>query len=144
VHAVDGCLACDTRDGRVAVPGGVVWEGRDWLADHCLGPFPAGSLVLKARRHVESLPELADDEAAALGPAIRELSAAMVRGLPCERVYVGAWVDLPPLHVHFVLEPRFAAEQGVNAWELQAQRRRSDASDPCEAAAAAARIRAAL
>jgi diadenosine tetraphosphate (Ap4A) HIT family hydrolase len=141
---VDGCLACDTRDGRIDVPGGTVWEGPHWLADHCLGPFPAGSLVLKAKRHVESLPELSDEEAAALGPAIRGLSAAMVRGLPCERVYVGAWVDRPPLHVHFVLEPRFADEAGRNAWELQAGRRRGRPPDASTAAAAAARVRAAL
>jgi diadenosine tetraphosphate (Ap4A) HIT family hydrolase len=121
-----------------------VWEGPRWLADHCLGPFPPGSLVLKARRHVESLPELTDAEVAELGPAMRELSAAMVRGLPCERVYVGAWVDLPPLHVHFVLEPRFASEAGTNAWELQARRRRGPTPSADEAAAAAARIRAAL
>lgn len=142
--SVAGCLACDTRDGRIDVPGGTVWEGAHWLADHCLGPFPAGSLVLKARRHVESLPELSDAEAAALGPAIRGLSAAMVRGLPCERVYVGAWVDLPPLHVHFVLEPRFADEAGRNAWELQAERRRGRPPDAEAAAAAAAHVRAAL
>ena len=37
---MDGCLACDIRDGRVAVPGGTVWESAHWLADHCLGPAP--------------------------------------------------------------------------------------------------------
>lgn len=68
---MDRCLACATLDGGVVVPGGVVWEDSHWAADHCLGPFPPGSLVLKTKRHCESLPELSDDEAAALGLAAR-------------------------------------------------------------------------
>jgi diadenosine tetraphosphate (Ap4A) HIT family hydrolase len=141
---MDRCLACATLNGRVEVPGGVVWEDAYWVADHCLGPFPPGSLVLKTRRHCESLPELSDAEAAALGPAIRTLSSAMMRGLPCERAYIGAWVDAPPLHVHFVLEPRFAEEEGADAWELQAARRRGAPAGHAQAADAAVRIRGSL
>ena len=98
-------------------PGGVVWEDAHWVADHCLNVPQVARL--EDERHCESLPELSDAEAAALGPAIRTLSSAMMRGLPCERVYVGAWWEGPPRHVHFVLEPRASRkEEGANAWEL--------------------------
>jgi diadenosine tetraphosphate (Ap4A) HIT family hydrolase len=126
------------------VPGGVVCEDEHWLADHCLGPFGVGALVLKTKAHRASLPDLTAAEAQALGPALRILTLAMVRGLPCERVYVSAWVDQPPLHVHFVLEPRYAQEAGTDPWELQA-RRRADGPPPADPAAKAAqRVRRAL
>ncbi|MQA74961.1 MAG: diadenosine tetraphosphate hydrolase [Solirubrobacterales bacterium] len=138
------CTACATLSGETEVPGGVVWEDESWVADHCLGPFGVGALVLKARAHRESLPELTDAEARALGPALRTVSAAMVAGLPCERVYVSAWVDQPPLHVHLVIEPRYAEEAGIGAWELQARRRAGEPPAADDAAAAAERVRRAL
>ena len=92
----------------------------------------------------ESLPELTDAEARGLGTAVRFVSAAMVAGLPCERVYVSAWVDRAPLHVHFVFEPRYREEREIGAWELQARRRASGPPDPEQAAVAARRVRRAL
>jgi diadenosine tetraphosphate (Ap4A) HIT family hydrolase len=126
------------------VPGGLVWEDEHWLADHCLGPFGVGALVLKTKAHRASVPELTVAETRALGPALRILTRAMVSGLPCERVFLSAWVDRAPLHVHFVLEPRYADEAGTDPWELQA-RRRADGPPPANSAAAAAqRVRRAL
>jgi diadenosine tetraphosphate (Ap4A) HIT family hydrolase len=128
----------------VEVPGGIVWEDEHWLADHCLGPFGVGGLVLKTKAHRTALPDMTHLEAHSLGPALRTLSDAMVRGLPCERVYVAAWVDKPPLHLHFVLEPRYAEDANVSAWALQAARREAPAPSAEESAAAAMRIRTAL
>jgi diadenosine tetraphosphate (Ap4A) HIT family hydrolase len=121
-----------------------VWENEHWLADHCLGPFAIGALVLKTKAHRSSLPEMTLSEAHALGPALRTLSDAMARGLPCERIYVSAWVDKPPLHLHFVLEPRYAEDAGVGAWALQAARREAPPPSADHCAAAAGRIRGAL
>ncbi len=122
----------------------MVWQNECWLADHCLGPFGVGALALKTKVHRGSLPELSEHEATTLGAAIRALSHAMVHGLPCETVYVSAWVDRPPLHVHFVLEPQYGDEAGLGSWELQARRRKAGPPPPGEAAAAADRIRTSL
>jgi diadenosine tetraphosphate (Ap4A) HIT family hydrolase len=54
---VEGCLACDTLHGRVEVPGGTIAETEYWLADHCVGPFGVGAVVVKTKEHVEDLAE---------------------------------------------------------------------------------------
>jgi diadenosine tetraphosphate (Ap4A) HIT family hydrolase len=138
------CLACATLRGEIDVPGGVVWEDECWLADHCLGPFGVGALVLKTKAHRPSLQTMTPAEATALGPAMRIVSQAMVSGLPCERVYVSAWVDAKPLHLHFVLEPRYADESGVGAWALQAARREAPQPEVEACASAATRVRNSL
>jgi hypothetical protein len=41
--AMEGCIACATLTGEIAVPAGAVWEGDEWLVDHCLGPWAPGA-----------------------------------------------------------------------------------------------------
>ncbi len=101
------CLACQTITGTKAVPGGVIYENEHWLADHCIGSLGVGSLVVKTKVHREALWELTPDEASSLGPFLQTLSAAMVKVLGAERVYLSMWVDEQPYHVHLVLQPRY-------------------------------------
>ena len=107
------CFACRASGGEVPVPGGLVYENECWRAEHCVGPLGVGSIVVKTKVHRESLWELTPREAATLGPALRRVSEAIVRALSAARVYVSMWVDEPPYHVHFVLQPRYpeCAEQ---------------------------------
>lgn len=51
---VAGCLACDVLSGRVEVPGGTIAETEHWHADHCLGPFGVGAVVVKSKEHVKA------------------------------------------------------------------------------------------
>jgi diadenosine tetraphosphate (Ap4A) HIT family hydrolase len=137
---VEGCLACDVLAGRVEAPGGTIAESEYWHADHCIGPFGVGALVVKTKEHVESLWELPDGAAAELGPFLRRISGAIVEGLGAERAYLTMWVDKPPLHVHLVLYPRWPAEE-KRGWDLDVERWAGGLPPADEAAAAAERLR---
>jgi diadenosine tetraphosphate (Ap4A) HIT family hydrolase len=137
------CLACQILAGQVAVPGGTIAENDWWLADHCLGPYGVGAVVVKSRQHRENLWDLTPDETAALGPFLQQISAAIAQALGAERVYVGLWVDQPPHHVHFVLQPRYPgkAELGLRGLELQVYRSLNKPPSPAEMTAAAAALK---
>jgi diadenosine tetraphosphate (Ap4A) HIT family hydrolase len=138
------CLPCAILRGERPVPGGVVLEDDHWFADHCLGPFGVGSFVVSTREHRGSLWEMTSSEAASLGPFLRRLSDAIVNALGAERVYLGMWVDLPPHHLHLVLEPRYPGRSeasGARGWELQEWRRRQGAPDWKAAEQAAIKVR---
>jgi diadenosine tetraphosphate (Ap4A) HIT family hydrolase len=100
------CMACDVLAGRIAAPGGVICETEHWTVDHAVPRWIRGWLIVKPSRHVEGLAELSPDEAAELGPLIRAASAALVRVLQPERVYVlslGEEVH----HIHWHVIPRY-------------------------------------
>jgi diadenosine tetraphosphate (Ap4A) HIT family hydrolase len=140
---VEGCLACDALAGRIEVPGGMIDETAHWHADHCIGPFGVGAVVVKTKEHVEDLWRLPDGAAAELGPFLRRISAAIVDGLGAERAYLTMWVDKPPLHVHMVLYPRWPTDE-KRAWDLDRERWAAGPPPFDEAAGAAARLRAFL
>jgi diadenosine tetraphosphate (Ap4A) HIT family hydrolase len=137
---VEGCLACDVLAGRVEVPGGTIAATEHWHADHCLGPFGVGAVVVKTREHVGDLWHLADEAADELGPFLRRISGAVVDGLGAERAYLTMWVDAPPLHVHLVVYPRWPDDPD-KALDLQVRRMGEGPPPPNEAAAAAERLR---
>jgi diadenosine tetraphosphate (Ap4A) HIT family hydrolase len=63
--------------------------------------------VLLPLRHVEGLQELTLDEAAALGPLLRRLSAALAEVTGCHKAYVIFLAEQPSFeHVHFHVVPR--------------------------------------
>lgn len=140
------CLACLTLTGDTIAPGGVIFENDYWMADHCVGAMGIGSIVLKTKAHREHLWELTPDESKTLGSAIQILSDAIVQALGAERVYVNLWVDQPPYHVHFVLQPRYPGdtEWGLRGWKLQLFRLLRGKPIPDRAATAANQIRAYL
>jgi diadenosine tetraphosphate (Ap4A) HIT family hydrolase len=109
------------RGGRVPVSGGLIAETSTWRAEHCIGPFGVGAVVVKAKEHRESLWELEPLEAAELGPFLQLMSRAIVDGLGAERAYLTMWVDKPPLHVHLVLYPRWPTDE-KRGWDLDRER----------------------
>ena len=141
--SVEGCLACDVLAGRVEVPGGTIEETEHWHADHCLGPFGVGAVVVKTKEHVEDLWRLPDGAAAELGSFLKRISGAIVEGLGAERAYLTMWVDRPPLHVHLVLYPRWPIDK-KRGWDLDRERWAAGPPPAEEAADAAERIRAFL
>jgi diadenosine tetraphosphate (Ap4A) HIT family hydrolase len=139
----EGCLACDVLAGRVEVPGGTIDETEHWHADHCLGPFGVGAVVVKSKEHVGELWGLPDAAAAELGPFLRRISGAIVEGLGAERAYLTMWVDKPPLHVHLVVYPRWPDEEKRGP-DVDVERWAAGLPPAAEAAAAAERLRAFL
>ncbi len=101
---MEGCIACDLADGRIALPGGRIHETTHWLVEHCVGPLGVGTLVIKPKRHVVHIWELTSDEAAELGPLLRSTSLAVADLIGPEQVYVCLWSH-GPAHIHFVVQP---------------------------------------
>lgn len=140
------CLACQMLAGAEPVPGGIIAENPWWVADHCVGPYGLGSVVIKTRTHRENLWDLSMAESASLGPFLQQMSEAIALAMAAERVYVSLWVDQPPYHVHFVLQPRYPdhhnpQELGLKGLELQVFRTLGQPPKAAEMAEAADRIR---
>jgi diadenosine tetraphosphate (Ap4A) HIT family hydrolase len=102
---VEACLSCDVVSGRVATPGGVIFEDEVWRLTHQVSPAQlAGFLILQPFRHVEHVGELSSEESAALGPLLSQASHALMRVLAPEKVYVISFGSIVR-HVHFWLVP---------------------------------------
>jgi len=141
-HPAD-CLACQIVQGEVVVPGGTIAENTWWIADHCVGQHGLGAIVVKTRTHRENLWNLTPNEAASLGPFLQQVIYAMQTALGAERVYISSWVDQPPYHVHFVLQPRYPGkdELGLQGLELQIYRALQPKPEKDKAAAIADKVR---
>jgi diadenosine tetraphosphate (Ap4A) HIT family hydrolase len=103
------CSACAEVAGEVSAPGKVILDDGLWFVSHHTGPYTdPGELIVKTRRHCESLAELTPAEAAALGPLLRAAVAALERVIVAERIYAVSFNERVR-HVHFLLLPRTAA-----------------------------------
>jgi diadenosine tetraphosphate (Ap4A) HIT family hydrolase len=103
------CSACAEVAGETSAPGGVVFDNGLWFVSHHTGSFTdPGELIVKTRRHCESLAELTGDEAASLGPVLHAAVHALERVVVAERIYAVSFNERLR-HVHFLLLPRTAA-----------------------------------
>ncbi len=78
-----------------------------WLVEHCVGPLGLGTLIVKPRRHVTSVGDLTEDEAAELGPLLRAASAIAGELVAADQVYNCLWSHAggTPVHIHYVVQP---------------------------------------
>ncbi|HEX6762150.1 MAG TPA: hypothetical protein VF094_05065 [Gaiellaceae bacterium] len=145
---MEGCLACDLAEGRLPLPGGVIHETPRWLVEHCVGPLPVGTLLVKPRRHVTRVAGLDEDEAAELGPLLRRAAAIVDELVEPEQVYTCLWshAGREPVHVHWVVQPATSADiDAVGAYGPALQVglfERNVQPDPAAVAAFADRARA--
>ena len=73
-----------------------------WRATHAFNSALPGWLVLVPRRHVTSIGELTDAEAATLGSWQVRLSRALMQVLGCQKTYVAQFAEAEGFsHVHF-------------------------------------------
>ena len=102
------CSACAEVAGDVSAPGGVIVDDGLWYVSHHTGPYSdPGELIVKTRRHCESLAQLTREEATALGPLLRAAVGALERTVVSERIYAVSFNERIR-HVHFLLLPRTA------------------------------------
>jgi diadenosine tetraphosphate (Ap4A) HIT family hydrolase len=102
----ESCSVCAELAGLVTPPGGIVFRDAWWEVAHHPGPWTdPGELIVKLRRHAESLAELSPEESAALGPVLRAAVSAVERVVRPERVYVASYGERVR-HLHFFLLPR--------------------------------------
>jgi diadenosine tetraphosphate (Ap4A) HIT family hydrolase len=106
------CLSCQLTTGEIDLPGGQIYATDGWIVEHCIGPLPVGTLILKPRRHVEHLWQLTGDEAAELGPLISRFTGLVRHLTDAGQVFACLWAfkDWRPGHVHFVLQPAWATQ----------------------------------
>ncbi len=103
------CSACAEVAGDSSAPGGVILDDGLWYVSHHTGRYTdPGELIVKTRRHCESLAELTPEEARALGPLLRAAVGALERVVEAERIYAVSFNERLR-HVHFLLLPRTAA-----------------------------------
>lgn len=112
----EDCFTCRQEARGIE---GAPWEAISgdgyWRVAHAIGTSIVGWLVLVPRRHVTTLAELTDDEAAALGSWQVRLSRALHEATGCVKTYVAQFAEAEGFaHVHFHVVPRppgLAAEQ---------------------------------
>jgi len=103
------CTACREISGEVSAPGGVLFDDGLWFVSHHTGRYTdPGELIVKTRRHCESLAELTSQEAQALGPLLHHAVGALERVVTAERIYAVSFNERIR-HVHFLLLPRTAS-----------------------------------
>jgi diadenosine tetraphosphate (Ap4A) HIT family hydrolase len=102
------CSACAEIAGEVSAPGGVILDDGLWFVSHHTGRFTdPGELIVKTKRHCESLGDLTAAEATSLGPVLRAGIGTLERVVGAERIYAVSFNERVR-HVHFLLLPRTA------------------------------------
>lgn len=101
------CLACDLTSGRAPLPGGRLHRTSRWVVEHCVGPLGLGTLIVKPERHVVSVADPDDEEAAELGPLLRRTAQVARALIDAEQIYVCLWshAGAVPGHIHHVVQP---------------------------------------
>lgn len=102
------CVTCELirRRDRGGAPR---WDGihrtASWDVVHAFRTSVEGWLVLVARRHITAVADMTDDEAAELGPLVKEVSRAVQAIVGCDKTYVVQFAehrDHPHVHVHVI------------------------------------------
>jgi diadenosine tetraphosphate (Ap4A) HIT family hydrolase len=104
---MEECIACDLTSGRRPLPGGLIYRAFGWRVEHSVGTLGLGSLIVKPERHVTAVADLTDEEAAALGPLLRQASAVAGALVEADQVYNCLWSHAggTPGHIHYVVQP---------------------------------------
>ena len=102
------CKTCELiqrRDADEAPLWDRIQRTQFWDIVHSYNTALPGWLVLVARRHIEAIDELTDDEAVELGRLMRQVSIALKEVTGCLKTYVMQFAeqaDHPHVHFHIV------------------------------------------
>jgi diadenosine tetraphosphate (Ap4A) HIT family hydrolase len=104
------CWVCRNNDRVDGLP---TWEriavDEHWRVAHAIDTALPGWLILMPRRHVTSIADLTDAEAAELGAWQVRLSRALRTVTGCVKTYVVQFAEKEGVsHVHFHVIPRMA------------------------------------
>jgi len=81
----------------------------NWDIVHAFGTAIEGWMVLVVRRHITAVAEMTGNEAAELGPLIKEVSRAIQAVVGCDKTYVVQFAehrDHPHVHIHVIPRAR--------------------------------------
>ncbi len=105
------CLPCrnNALEPATLPPRERVYDDGLWRVAHSFNSALPGWMVVIARRHITSLAETTPEEAAALGPLLRDLSATLARVVGAQKCYVLFLAEAEGFgHVHIHVVPRRA------------------------------------
>ena len=103
----DTCNYIKTRDSGTAPLWNNIVRTDYWDIVHALDTSLPGWMVIVLRRHAPTIAELTKEEAAELGPLIRNVSVGIQEIVGCVKTYVMQFAELPNhQHVHFHVVPR--------------------------------------
>jgi diadenosine tetraphosphate (Ap4A) HIT family hydrolase len=106
------CKTCELiarRDAGTAPLWDSIYRTRFWDVVHSYNTALPGWLVLVARRHIEAIDELTDEEAVELGVLLMRVSRALKEITGCLKTYVILFAEQAEHpHVHFHIIPRMA------------------------------------
>ena len=91
MNSGDACKTCEMtvrrRLGQAPLWDNI-YQTEFWDVVHAYNSALPGWLVLVVQRHIESLDELTEQEAAELGPLIRRVSLSLKSVIGCKKTYV--------------------------------------------------------
>ena len=106
------CQTCELvsrRDAGNAPLWDCIHRTQYWDVVHSFNTALRGWLVLVARRHIEAIDELTEEEAVELGVLLRRVSLALKEVTGCLKTYVIQFAEAAEHpHVHFHVIPRMA------------------------------------
>lgn len=107
-HNPNDCYSCaQTARLEQLPPRENIWTDGLWRVAHAFNSALPGWLVVLPLRHTEALADLTPEEAAALGPLLRRVSAALSEIVGCQKTYVILFAEAPGFqHLHFHVVPR--------------------------------------
>ncbi|MBI4306471.1 MAG: HIT domain-containing protein [Chloroflexi bacterium] len=115
---VAACGICRQNAGEVSIEGGIVYENSLWLVRHMAAPTPlVGWTMFHTQRHVQGPAHFTDQEAQALGPALRTVCEAVERLSGALRVYIMNFGESTP-HMHAHLVPRYQDMPAGVPWSV--------------------------
>lgn len=86
-----------------------VYDDGFWRVAHAFNSTLPGWMVVVTRRHITSLAETTPEEAAALGPLLRNLSRALAQVVQAQKSYVMFFAESEGFgHLHIHVVPRHA------------------------------------
>jgi diadenosine tetraphosphate (Ap4A) HIT family hydrolase len=114
------CLVCRELAGEVELPGGLLVDDELVVAFHIPpqeegGTHYLGHLLVVTRRHVDQLPDLTAEEAAAAMDVARRLAQALRAVRSPERIHL-AVVGLGVPHFHLHVFPRYPGTPDDVSW----------------------------
>jgi diadenosine tetraphosphate (Ap4A) HIT family hydrolase len=102
-----GCFACGNTAAADLPVRERIFQTPHWRLAHAFNTSLPGWLVLLPTEHITALSDLDPDAAAALGPLLRDVSAALHEVVGCLKTYVVLLAEAEGFsHVHFHVIPR--------------------------------------
>jgi len=103
---VSDCYPCRVEASTEPLPARErVYDDGSWRVSHAISSTLPCWLVALPKRHITSLAELTPAEAAALGPLLQRLTAALAEVTGCGKTYAALFAEaegFEHLHVHVV------------------------------------------